>query len=77
MLLRWLWIKELTRRWQVIGCLIFLQQFNMKLKRHGYGVVRDFAGHGIGKSMHEDPEILNYGIPGKGPMLKTGMAFGA
>ncbi len=41
----------------------------------GFGVVRDFAGHGIGKKMHEDPEILNYGVPGKGPLIDIGMAF--
>ncbi len=41
----------------------------------GFGVVRDFAGHGIGKRMHEDPEILNYGEPGRGPLLQVGMAF--
>lgn len=41
----------------------------------GYGVVRDFAGHGIGKRMHEDPEVLNYGKPGKGPKLSAGMAL--
>jgi methionyl aminopeptidase len=41
----------------------------------GYGVVRIFAGHGIGKNMHEDPEILNYGAPGKGPVLRAGMTF--
>lgn len=41
----------------------------------GYGVVRDFAGHGIGKHMHEDPEVLNYGKPGKGPVLRSGMAL--
>ncbi len=41
----------------------------------GFGVVRDFAGHGIGKKMHEDPEILNYGTPGRGPILQVGMAF--
>lgn len=41
----------------------------------GFGVVRDFAGHGIGRSMHEDPEILNYGKPGKGPIIRPGMAF--
>jgi methionyl aminopeptidase len=40
-----------------------------------YGIVREFAGHGIGKDMHEDPDILNYGKPGKGPLLKVGMAF--
>lgn len=42
---------------------------------HGFGVIRDFAGHGIGKSMHEDPEILNYGKSGKGPIIRAGMTF--
>ena len=46
-----------------------------EVERHGFGVVRDFAGHGIGKRMHEDPEILNYGAPGCGPILRQGMAF--
>ncbi len=46
-----------------------------EVEKEGYGVVRDFAGHGIGKKMHEDPEILNYGKPGQGPLLKPGMAF--
>ncbi len=46
-----------------------------EVERHGFGVVRDFAGHGIGKQMHEDPEILNYGKPGQGPVLQPGMAF--
>lgn len=41
----------------------------------GYGVVRDFCGHGIGRRMHEEPEIPNYGVPGKGPLLKAGMVF--
>jgi methionyl aminopeptidase len=42
---------------------------------NGFAVVRDFAGHGIGKVMHEDPEILNYGKPGVGPVLQAGMTF--
>jgi methionyl aminopeptidase len=46
-----------------------------EVERFGYGVVRDFAGHGIGKAMHEDPEILNYGKPGEGPVLRAGMTF--
>jgi len=46
-----------------------------EVERHGYGVVREFAGHGIGKKMHEDPEILNYGKAGNGPVLRSGMAF--
>jgi methionyl aminopeptidase len=46
-----------------------------EVEKHGFGVVRDFAGHGIGTKMHEEPEILNYGKPGKGPVLKEGMTF--
>jgi methionyl aminopeptidase len=46
-----------------------------EVEQHGFGVIRDFAGHGIGKQMHEDPEILNYGAPGKGPVLRPGMTF--
>ncbi|SMC97286.1 type I methionyl aminopeptidase [Sporomusa malonica] len=42
---------------------------------HGYGVVRDFVGHGIGRNMHEDPQIPNYGLPGRGPRLKSGMTL--
>jgi methionyl aminopeptidase len=46
-----------------------------EVERHGFGVVRDFAGHGIGKHMHEDPEILNYGKPHQGAVIRSGMAF--
>ncbi|MGE0206594.1 MAG: type I methionyl aminopeptidase [Candidatus Babeliales bacterium] len=46
-----------------------------EVEKHGFGVVRDFAGHGIGKVMHEEPEILNYGQPGKGPVLRAGMTL--
>ena len=41
----------------------------------GFSVVRDFVGHGIGKNLHEDPQIPNYGIKGKGVELKSGMVF--
>jgi methionyl aminopeptidase len=41
----------------------------------GFGVVREFVGHGIGKSMHEDPQVPNYGDAGKGPRLKAGMVL--
>jgi methionyl aminopeptidase len=40
-----------------------------------FSVVRDFVGHGIGRSMHEEPQIPNYGAPGRGPKLKTGMTL--
>jgi len=42
---------------------------------HGYGVVREYIGHGIGRQMHEAPEVPNYGVPGKGMKLKKGMAL--
>ena len=41
----------------------------------GFGVVREFVGHGIGRSMHEDPQVPNYGTRGKGPRLKAGMVL--
>jgi methionyl aminopeptidase len=43
--------------------------------RAGFAVVRDFVGHGIGRKMHEDPQIPNFGNPGKGPKLKEGMTL--
>jgi methionyl aminopeptidase len=39
----------------------------------GFSVVREYVGHGIGRSMHEDPQIPNYGEPGRGPQLKPGL----
>lgn len=42
---------------------------------HGFGVVREFVGHGIGKEMHEEPQIPNYGRRGDGKMLKNGMCL--
>jgi len=44
-------------------------------EKNGFSVVRDYVGHGIGRSMHEDPQIPNYGIPGRGPRLKSGMTL--
>ena len=41
----------------------------------GFGVVRDFVGHGIGRAMHEDPQVPNFGASGKGPRLKAGMVL--
>ncbi len=42
---------------------------------NGYSVVRDYVGHGIGRRMHEDPQIPNYGRPGLGPKIKSGYVF--
>ena len=41
----------------------------------GYGVVREFVGHGIGKEMHEDPQVPNYGRRGSGPVIKNGLCI--
>lgn len=41
----------------------------------GFSVIRDFVGHGVGRELHEDPQIPNYGKPGKGPRLVSGMVF--
>jgi len=41
----------------------------------GFSIVRDFVGHGIGRDMHEDPQIPNFGKPGRGPKLKAGMTL--
>ena len=43
--------------------------------QHGYGIVRPFVGHGIGQSMHEEPQVANYGRPGTGMRIEAGMCF--
>lgn len=44
-------------------------------EKYGYGIVRDYTGHGIGRSMHEAPQILNYGRPGTREMIRNGYCF--
>ena len=45
------------------------------VKQFGYGIVQEFTGHGIGRHLHEDPSIPNYGAAGHGPILKKGMTI--
>jgi methionyl aminopeptidase len=45
------------------------------VERNGYSVVREFVGHGIGRELHEEPQIPNFGPPGRGPVLKEGMVL--
>jgi len=45
------------------------------VESRGYGVVREYTGHGIGSQMHEDPQIPNFGQPRRGPLLRPGMTF--
>jgi methionyl aminopeptidase len=47
----------------------------IKAESEGFSVIRDFVGHGIGRAMHEEPQIPNYGKPGRGPRLVPGMVF--
>ena len=46
-----------------------------KAELHGFGVVRELVGHGIGTKLHEDPQIPNFGNPGTGPKIEKGMCF--
>jgi len=45
------------------------------VENHGFSVVRDFVGHGIGRQLHEEPQVPNYGRPGQGPRLQVGMVL--
>ena len=45
------------------------------VEKHGFSVVREFVGHGIGAALHEEPQIANYGEPGRGPRLAEGMTL--
>jgi methionyl aminopeptidase len=57
-----------------IGDISFAIQEHTE-KKHGYGVVRELVGHGLGRSMHEDPQVPNYGKRGAGPVLKEGLVM--
>ncbi len=50
-------------------------EIQKKAEEEGYSVIRDFVGHGIGREMHEEPQIPNYGVAGRGPRLESGMVF--
>ena len=45
------------------------------VKQYGFAVVRDFVGHGVGRELHESPEVPNYGVPGRGIRLQAGMTI--
>ncbi|MDB5197423.1 MAG: methionine aminopeptidase [Flaviaesturariibacter sp.] len=57
-----------------IGDIAFAIQEHTE-KKNGYGVVRELVGHGLGKSLHEDPQVPNYGKRGTGPVLKEGLVL--
>ncbi len=64
---------EQCRPGQYLGDIGYAVQSHAEA--HGYSVVRDYVGHGIGRRMHEDPQIPNYGKPGKGIKIKKGYVF--
>ncbi len=64
---------EQARPGNRIGDISFAIQSHCE--KHGYGVVRELVGHGLGRKMHEKPEVPNYGKKGKGPLLKKGMVI--
>jgi len=45
------------------------------VESHGFSVVRDLVGHGVGKQLHEEPSVPNFGSPGKGPAIENGMSL--
>ena len=45
------------------------------IESHGFGVVREYVGHGVGRQMHEEPQVPNFGPPDRGPVLKKGMVL--
>ncbi len=57
-----------------IGDISYAIQFYCE-KLNGYSIVRELMGHGVGRNLHEDPEVPNFGLRGKGPLLKEGMVI--
>lgn len=57
-----------------VGDIAFAIQEHTE-KKHGYGVVRELVGHGLGRHLHEDPQVPNYGKRGSGPKLKEGLVL--
>lgn len=57
-----------------VGDIAFAIQEHTE-KKHGYGVVRELVGHGLGRSLHEDPQVPNYGKRGNGPKLKENLVI--
>lgn len=55
--------------------MIFQRQFKKKVEGAGYHIVRALVGHGVGREMHEEPEVPGYGRVGTGPVLKEGMTL--
>ncbi len=69
-------LEKAIQQCQVGGRLFDISAAVQELcEAEGFGVVREFVGHGIGRAMHEDPQVPNFGSRGKGPRLKAGMVL--
>ncbi len=68
----YLGIEQMTAGKRIGDISFAIQQYT---ERHGYGVVRELVGHGLGKEMHESPEVPNYGKRGRGPVIKNGLVL--
>jgi methionyl aminopeptidase len=58
-----------------LGDVSYAIQDYVEIQRKGYKVIREYTGHGIGRDMHEEPQIPNFGLPDSGPVLKKGMTL--
>ena len=68
--------KGIEKAVEETGSVIFLMPYrNIPKEKHGYGVVRELVGHGLGKNLHEDPQVPNYGRRGTGAVLKEGLVL--
>ncbi|SNX54392.1 type I methionyl aminopeptidase [Thermoanaerobacterium sp. RBIITD] len=65
-------IKKATEQYRLSDISNTIQTY---VEKYGFSVVREYVGHGIGRRMHEDPQIPNYGPPGRGPRLRRGMTL--
>ena len=65
-------IKQMRKNYHLSDISHAIQTY---VERYGFSVVREFVGHGIGLSLHEEPQIPNFGPPHQGPMLKSGMVL--
>ena len=65
----------MTRRVWETGWATYPLPYSSHVEANGYSVVREFVGHGIGRELHEEPQVPNFGQPGHGPVLKQGMVL--
>ena len=65
-------LDEYQPGWRIGDLSACIQQF---IEAQGFQVVRDYVGHGIGRNIHEDPQVPNYGSPGRGPKIEEGLVI--